>query len=81
MPVRERTLTEGDQETAEATSRYRGAVGDTDPGAHAEAVGEFPTRAHVAEEYDQGKWKIQPKVDRDRRLYSHSSRLAASQIG
>merc|ERR1712100_1015937 len=51
--VREGTLTEGvDQEHCRSSS-HRSAVSNADPGAHAEAVGEFPLAAHVAEDADQ----------------------------
>merc|ERR1712100_552997 len=51
--VRERTLTEGvDQEHCRSSS-HRSAVSNADPGAHAEAVGEFPLATHVAEDADQ----------------------------
>merc|ERR1712159_918823 len=51
--VREGTLTEGvDQEHCRGSS-HRCAVSNADPGAHAEAVGEFPLATHVAEDADQ----------------------------
>merc|ERR1711991_1231715 len=51
--VRERTLTEGvDQEDSRGCSD-RCAVSDADPGAHAQAVGEFPLAAHVGGDADQ----------------------------
>ena len=51
--VRERTLTEGvDQEHCRCSSD-RCAVGNTDPRAHAQAVGEFPLTTHVGGNADQ----------------------------
>jgi len=51
--VREGTLTEGvDQEHSGGCS-HGCAVSNADPGAHAEAVGEFPLAAHVGENADQ----------------------------
>merc|ERR1711975_79459 len=51
--VREGTLTEGvDQEHCRGSS-HRCAISNADPGAHAEAVGEFPLATHVAEDADQ----------------------------
>ena len=51
--IREGALTEGiDQENGHR-SRQRSAVGDADPGAHAQAVGEFPLTTHVGGNADQ----------------------------
>jgi hypothetical protein len=51
--VREGTLTEGiDQEHCRSSS-HRCAVSNADPGAHAEAVGEFPLTTHVGVDADQ----------------------------
>merc|ERR1712054_589593 len=51
--VREGTLTEGVHQEHGGGSSHRSAVSNADPGAHAEAVGEFPLAAHVAEDADQ----------------------------
>merc|ERR1712023_209094 len=51
--VRERTLTEGVNQEHCRGSSHRCAVGNADPGAHAEAVGKFPLATHVAENADQ----------------------------
>merc|ERR1712185_185985 len=51
--IREGALTEGvDQEDCRGSSD-RCAVGDADPGAHAQAVGEFPLTTHVGVDADQ----------------------------
>merc|ERR1711943_161800 len=51
--VRERTLTEGvDQEDSRGCSD-RCAVGNADPGAHAQAVGKFPLTTHVGVDADE----------------------------
>merc|ERR1712054_340387 len=51
--VREGTLTEGINQEHGGGSSHRCAVSNADPGAHAEAVGEFPLATHVAEDADQ----------------------------
>merc|ERR1712100_44250 len=51
--VREGALTEGVHQEDCGRSSDRSAVSNTDPGAHAQAVGEFPLAAHVAEDADQ----------------------------
>ena len=51
--VREGTLTEGVHQEHGGGSSHRCAVSNADPGAHAEAVGEFPLATHVAEDADQ----------------------------
>ena len=51
--VREGALTEGVHQEHCRGSSHRSAVSNADPGAHAEAVGEFPLAAHVAEDADQ----------------------------
>merc|ERR1712022_35542 len=51
--VREGALTEGvDQEDCRGSSD-RCAVGDADPGAHAQAVGKFPLTTHIGVDADQ----------------------------
>merc|ERR1712216_725615 len=74
--VRERTLTEGVDEEDCRCSSDRSAVSNTDPRAHAQAVGEFPLTTHIGvdadEEVETTSWKGPP-------LYSHSSSDAASQ--
>ena len=69
--VGEGTLTEGvDQEHGDG-GRHGGGVGDADPGAHAQTVGEFPLTAHVGEDADQevedhqlvGATVVQPLVE------------------
>jgi len=51
--VRERTLTEGvDQEHCRCSSN-RCAVCNTDPRAHAQAVGKFPLTSHIGVDADQ----------------------------
>jgi len=51
--VGEGTLTEGVNQEHSAGSSHGGAVGDADPGAHAQAVGEFPLTTHVGVDADQ----------------------------
>merc|ERR1712100_480945 len=45
--IRERTLTEGVNQEDSGSCSDRCAVGNADPGAHAQAVGEFPLTTHV----------------------------------
>ena len=51
--VREGTLTEGVHQEHGGGSSHRCAVSNADPGAHAEAVGEFPLTTHVGGDADQ----------------------------
>jgi len=51
--VGERTLTEGIHQEHGAGGSHGGAVGHADPGAHTQAVGEFPLTTHVGEDADQ----------------------------
>ena len=51
--IREGTLTEGIDQEHSHRCRQRSAVSDADPGAHAQAVGEFPLAAHVGVDADQ----------------------------
>ena len=51
--VREGALTEGIHQEHSRCCGHRCAVGDADPGAHAQAVGEFPLAAHVGVDADQ----------------------------
>merc|ERR1712100_1011410 len=51
--VREGALPEGVHQEDCGRSSDRGAVSNTDPGAHAQAVGEFPLTAHVGGDADQ----------------------------
>jgi hypothetical protein len=51
--VGEGTLTEGVDQEDSGGGGHGSAVGNADPGAHAEAVGEFPLAAHVGEDADQ----------------------------
>ena len=70
--VREGTLTEGVHQEHSGGSGHRCAVSNADPGAHAEAVGEFPLATHVAEDADQevednqlvGTAVVQPLIER-----------------
>ena len=69
--VREGALTEGIDEEHGAGSGHGGAVGDADPGAHAQAVGEFPLTTHVGVDADEevedhqleGTAVVQPLVE------------------
>ena len=51
--VREGALTEGIHQEHSRSSSHGGAVGHADPGAHAQAVGEFPLTTHVGVDADQ----------------------------
>merc|ERR1711991_771435 len=51
--VREGTLTEGVNQENSHRCRQRSAVSNTDPGAHAQAVGKFPLATHVGGNADQ----------------------------
>merc|ERR1712100_879994 len=51
--VRERTLTEGVNQEDCRSSSDRCAVSNADPGAHTQAVGEFPLTTHVGVDADQ----------------------------
>ena len=51
--VRERTLTEGVNQEDSGGCSDRCAVGNADPGAHAQAVGEFPLTTHVGVDADE----------------------------
>merc|ERR1711991_754640 len=70
--VREGTLTEGVNQEHGGGSSHGCAVSNADPGAHAEAVGEFPLATHVAEDADQevednqlvGTAVVQPLIER-----------------
>ena len=51
--VREGTLTEGVNQEDSGGCSDRCAVGNADPGAHAQAVGEFPLTTHVGVDADE----------------------------
>jgi hypothetical protein len=51
--VGEGALTQGVDQEHSGGSGHRGAVGNADPGAHAEAVAQFPLTTHVAEDANE----------------------------
>ncbi|QQE67690.1 hypothetical protein GFS31_44030 (plasmid) [Leptolyngbya sp. BL0902] len=52
-PVREGALTDGVDQEHSGGSGHRGRVSHADPGAHTEAVAQFPLTTHVAEDADE----------------------------